>query len=178
MKIEILERGYKAKDKLRDLITKKLTRFEKYLDDDAAAKVVLSEIKGQYKLETTISSRGMYVRSEVESDNMYANIDLCLAKLERQIVKYSQKLTSKRRDIDPSLLLFFDEVPEFKKPVIAKRKSYELEPMTEAEALEQIELIGNDFYVFFNKKTNSVCVLYKRVGAESEYGIIETKVTD
>jgi putative sigma-54 modulation protein len=109
---------------------------------------------------------------------MYANIDLCLAKLERQIVKYSQKLTSKRRDIDPSLLLFFDEVPEFKKPVIAKRKSYELVPMTEAEALEQIELIGNDFYVFFNKKTNSVCVLYKRVGAESEYGIIETKVTD
>ena len=91
MKIEIVERNYKAREKLKDLLEKKLNRFEKYLDENAAAKVVLAENKGRFKTEITVSSSGMFVRSEVETDNMYVNIDLCLAKLERQIVKYSQK---------------------------------------------------------------------------------------
>jgi len=175
MKIEILERGYKAKEKFKDILTKKLSRFEKYLDDNASAKVVLSEVKGDYKLEVTIASKGMFVRSEVVSDNMYANIDLCLAKLERQIVKYSAKFVAKRRRIEPDLLMFFDEVPVFEKPKITRRKAYDLKPMTEEEAMEQIELIDNDFYVFLNVETNTVCVLYKRHGG-SEYGIIETNV--
>ena len=175
MKIEILERNYKAKDKLKDLLTKKLNRFEKYLDEGAQAKVVLSEIKGNFKTEITISCKNMFVRSEVETDNMYANIDLCLAKLERQIVKHSEKFLSKRRNVEPELLLFFDELPKFEEPKITKRKKYELEPMTEKEALEQAELVGNDFYIFMNKKTDSVCLLYKRHNSENEYGIIETE---
>ena len=176
MKIEILERGYKAKDKLKDLLEKKLNRFDKYLSEDANIKVVLSEVKGSFKTEVTIKSNGMFIRSEVESDNMYANIDLCMAKLERQIVKYSGKIAGRKRSIAPDLLLYFDELPTFKKPEIVKRKTYNLVPMTEKEALEQIELIGNDFYVFVNKKTGAVNVLYKRHGDEGEYGLIETDV--
>ncbi|MBQ8468643.1 MAG: ribosome-associated translation inhibitor RaiA [Clostridia bacterium] len=174
MKIDILERNYKAKDKLKDILAKKLARFEKYLDDNASAKVVLSEIKGDYKLEITVASKGMFVRSEVVSDNMYANIDLCLAKLERQIVKYSEKFVARRRKIEPELLMFFDEVPAFEKPKITRRKKYDLEPMTEEQAIEQLELVDNDFYVFLNKKTQTVCVLYRRHNSQSEYGIIET----
>ena len=176
MKIEIVERNYKAREKLKDLLTKKLNRFEKYLDSNASAKVVLAENKGRFKTEITVSSSGMFVRSEVETDNMYANVDLCLAKLERQIVKYSQKHLSKRRDIDPALLLFYDEVPDFDEPKITKRKNFELVPMTEDDALEQMELVGNDFYIFLNKVTNNVCVIYKRLNSNNEYGIIETTV--
>ena len=176
MKIEILERNYKAKDKFKDILTKKLGRFEKYLDENASAKIVLSEVKGDFKLEVTVASKGMFVRSEVVSDNMYANIDLCLAKLERQIVKYSEKFVARRRKIEPELLMFFDEVPSFEKPKITKRKKYELEPMSEEQAIEQIELVDNDFYVFLNKKTDTVCVLYRRHNSKSEFGIIETDV--
>lgn len=176
MKIEIVERNYKAREKLKDLLEKKLNRFEKYLEANASAKVVLAENNGRFKTEITVSSGSMFVRSEVETDNMYVNVDLCLAKLERQIVKYSQKHLSRRRDVDPALLLFFDEVPDFSEPKITKRKNFDLSPMTEEEALEQMELVGNDFYVFLNKKTNNVCIVYKRRNAENEYGIIETNV--
>ena len=175
MKIEIVERNYKAKDKFKEIITKKLNRFEKYLDKDASAKVVLSEQNGRNKLEVTIASKGKYIRSEVESDNMYANIDTNLAKLERQIVKYSAKQTARRNVIDPALLEFYDEIPQIIEPKITKRKKYELEPMTEKEAMELAELIDNDFYVFLNKKTNTVCVLYRRHNTQGEYGIIVTE---
>ena len=177
MKIEYLERNYKSRDKLKDLIEKKVNRFEKYLGDNATCKVVLSSRKaGIYKMEVTISAKGLFVRSEVESDNMYVNLDTCLSKIERQIVKHQDKLTDKRpaKAIDPADLLFFDELPEFTKPKITKRKKYDLFPMSEEEAIEQLELIGNDFYVFLNQATQNVNVIYKR--ADDDYGIIETSL--
>lgn len=177
MKIDILERNYKSKDKLKDLIEKKVDRFEKYLGKDATCKVVLSSRKDNvYKMEVTIQSKGLFVRSEVESDNMYANLDTCLAKIERQIVKHQDKLSSfKKVDlIDATDLLFFDELPTFKKPKITKRKKYDLYPMSEKEAIEQLELVGNSFYVFLNQASQKVNVVYLR--DDGDYGIIETNI--
>ncbi len=173
MKIDILERGYKVKDKLRSLIEKKLERMEKYLGKDASAKVVCSKVKEREKMEVTINASGLYVRSEVESDNMYANLDTCLAKIERQVVKYSDKLVDKKRNaIDLKDLLFYDELPVFKKPQITKRKQFELLPMTDAEAIEAMELLGNTFYVYLDKKSGQVKVAYAR--NDGDFGVIET----
>ena len=177
MKLDILERGYKAKDKLKELITKKVDRFEKYLGKEANCKVVLSSRnENAYKMEVTINAKGLFVRSEVESDNMYVNLDTCLAKIERQIVKHQDKLQDiKKIDLsDATNLLFFDEIPATKKPKITKRKSYNLYPMTEQEAVEQLELIGHDFYVFLNINTQQVNVIYLR--EDGDYGIIETNI--
>ena len=174
MKIEIVQRNYVAKDKLTDLINKKLSRFEKYLDDNASAKVVLSKAGNteRYKMEVTIRAVGVFVRSEVLSDNMYANLDTCLAKLERQIVRISDKAKSSVK-VDPSTLLFFDEVPEETHAQIVKRKEFELDELTEDEAIEQIEVLDNDFYIYKDRKTQLVCVLYKR--ADGDYGLIQTR---
>lgn len=177
MKIDILERGYNAKPKLKDLIEKKLEKFEKYLGKDASCKVVLSARKDvSYKMEVSIQSKGLFVRSEVESDNMYANIDTCLSKIERQIVKHQDKLSQFKKVnlIDAAELLFFDELPTFKKPKITKRKSYELYPMSEQQAIEQLDLVDHDFYVFLNEATQKVCVVYHR--ADGDYGLIETNL--
>ncbi len=183
MKIDILERGYKAKDKLKDLIEKKVNRFEKYVGEDASCKVVLSSRNdNSYKMEVTLTAKNLFVRSEVESDNMYVNIDTCLSKIERQIVKntgkyknkFSRDLTMPFEFIDPAELLFFDELPKFRKPVISKRKHYDLHPMSEAEAMEQLDLVDHDFYVFLNEKTQKVSVLYRR--GDEDYGVIETNI--
>ncbi len=174
MKIEIVERNYRAKDRLEDLIHKKIEKFSKYLSDGASAKVVLSSAKDRYKMEVSVTDKGLFVRSEVETDNMYANLDLCLSKIERQIVKHSEKLTEKNRSIDPLELMFFDELPEFHKPKISRRKHYDLVPMSEEEAMEQIELVGHDFYVFLNEATQKVNVIYART--DGDFGLIETEI--
>lgn len=175
MKIDILERGYKAKDKLRDLIEKKVNRFDKYVGEDANCKIVLSmRNENSYKMEVTLSAKNLFVRSEVESDNMYVNIDTCLSKIERQIVKHQDKLASKKIAFNPADLFFFDELPTFRKPVISKRKHYDLHPMSEEEAIEQLELVDHDFYVFLNEKTQKVNVLYRR--GDEDYGVIETNI--
>ena len=175
MKIEIVQRNYTAREKLVDLINKKLQRFEKYLSNAANAKIVLSRAGNQdkYKMEITIKDKNLFVRSEVQTDNMYANLDTCLAKIERQVVRVAGKYKDSIRNVDPKELLFFDEVPEEEPAKIVKRKIFELDSLTEEQAIDQIELIGNNFYVYRDKKTGQVNVLYKR--DDGNYGLIETK---
>ena len=143
MKIEIVQRNYTAREKLVDLINKKLQRFEKYLSNAANAKVVLSRAGNQdkYKMEITIKDKNLFVRSEVQTDNMYANLDTCLAKIERQVVRVAGKYKDSIKNVDPKELLFFDEIPEEEPVKIVKRKVFELDSLTEEQAMDQIELI-------------------------------------
>ena len=55
---------------------------------------------------------------------------------------------------------------------IVKRKSFEMKPMNEEEAILELELVGHDFYIYRDDKTNDINVLYKR--KDGNYGIIET----
>ena len=175
MKIEITQRNYVAKDKLLDLIEKKIQKFDKYLDSNANAKVVLTKSGSleRYKMEVTIKSRDLFVRSEVETDNMYANLDLCLAKIERQIVRISGKVKDAVKSVDPMDMLFYDAVPEIKPAAIVKRKDFELETLDEDNAIDKLELLGNDFYIYKDVQTGNVNVLYKR--EDGNYGLIKTK---
>ena len=175
MKIEIVQRNYVAKEKLTDLIDKKVQKFEKYLDANASAKVVLSKAGSleRYKMEITIKGRNIFVRSEVESDNMYANLDTCLSKIERQIVRIAGKAKDSVKAFDPQSLIFFDEVPEIEPAKVVKRKEFELDMLSEADAIDQLELLGNDFYIYKDADTGLVNVLYKR--EDGNYGLIKTK---
>ena len=174
MKIEITQRNYVAKEKLLDLIEKKIQKFEKYLGANANAKVVLSKAGSleRYKMEITIKARDLFVRSEVETDNMYANLDLCLAKIERQIVRISGKIKDAVK-VDPLDMLFYDEVPEIKPAAIVKRKEFELEVLSEDDAVDKLELLGNDFYIYKDVNDGNVNVLYKR--DDGNYGLIKTR---
>ena len=56
---------------------------------------------------------------------------------------------------------------------IVKRKTIEVKPMNEEEAIMQMELLGHNFYVYFDDASNNIQVVYKR--KEGHYGIIETE---
>lgn len=175
MKIEIVQRNYIAREKLIDLINKKLQRFEKYLSDAVIAKVVLSRAGNQdkYKMEITIKDKNLFVRSEVQSDNMYVNLDTCLAKIERQVVRAASKNKDSIKNVDPMDLLFFDDMPEIEPAKIVKTKDFELDILSEEQAIEQLELIGNDFYIYRDNQTGLVNVLYRR--DDGNYGLIKTR---
>lgn len=174
MKIEVIQKNYVAKEKLLDLLNKKLTKFEKYLSKSASAKVVLSKTGSldRFKLEITIKDDGIFVRSEVQSDNMYANLDTCLAKLERQIARLAGKSKDLIKTFDPAELLFFDELPEIAPAKIVKEKEFVLDQLTEDQAIDQLELLDNDFFIYRDAKTNDVNVIYKR--QDGNYGLIKT----
>ena len=107
--------------------------------------------------------------AEVYGKNMYELIDLALPKLEKQIIKHHAKIKDKKFKLKD---IATDEVktaePEKK---VVRSKAFELTPMTVEDAIEEMELVGHDFYVFLNRASGNVSVLYTR--HDGDYGLIE-----
>ena len=115
---------------------------------------------------------------EVTKADLYAAIDVVSDKLERQIRKNKTKLLSKKMKEKFSKELMYDaiDVLEDEKDEnlkIVKRKNVEVKPMSEEEAILQMELLEHQFYIFKDAETNKVAVVYKR--KEGNYGIIESE---
>ncbi len=175
MKIEITAKNYEVSQKLRDIIEKKVQRLDKYFEDDATAKVLCKQENNIFKIELNVRSKGLFYRSEVAGDNMYENIDLALPKVERQIVKYAEKFRDKfRKGTDfNNDFVYIEQAPEPKEDkTVVKKKTYELEPIGVEDAKMFLETLDNNFYVFLNRETNKVNVLYRRL--DGNFGLIET----
>lgn len=173
MKIEFIERNYDIGNRLKEIITKKINKLDRYFGDDATARVVCKLENKTYKLELTITNKGLLYRSEVTGENMYDNIDLALPKIERQIIKQADKRKDKFKvgAFDMPEFLFLNEKPEEKKKEIYKKKSFDLVPITVEDAKEFMEALDHKFYVFLNAETGLVNILYTR--GDGELGLIE-----
>ncbi|MFW5780837.1 MAG: ribosome hibernation-promoting factor, HPF/YfiA family [Bacillota bacterium] len=178
MRIEIATKNYKPNDHLKGLIEKKISRFDKYFDKEADIKVMLiasGQNYNRYTMEITLNSGSMRVRSEVTSDNMYDNIDIILPKIERQIVKYRKKFEAKLRKGAFREPYIYEESKSAEddqqvKGKIVKIKNFEIAMTTVENAVEEMELLEHNFYVFINEETAKVNVVYKR--NDGDYGLI------
>ncbi|MCL2234299.1 MAG: ribosome-associated translation inhibitor RaiA [Firmicutes bacterium] len=173
MKIEFLSKHYVLKDYMKDMVAKKIEKLDKFFEDDTTIKVLFKHANEVFTLELTIID-DIVMRSEVSSDDMAKNIDIALPKLEKQIIKHRKKLLSKSKKMrlkdESSFAPFVQSQPEEKKSGVVRKKNYELVPMTVEDAIEELELVGHSFYMFFNKSTRKVNVLYTR--ADGDYGLI------
>lgn len=175
MKIDIVERGgFTVSQRLERILNEKLSRLQKYFDDEVGVKVVCSKAQKQEKLEITVTSKGLLYRSEVTTDNMYNNIDIALPKLEKQIVRMNEKRKaikgkgSKQENFLP--FEFIEQAPEAL-PEVYKTKTFELDPMPVEEAKFAIERLGHDFFVFLNAETGKINIIYRR--KDGKFGLID-----
>lgn len=172
MRIEFISKNYVCSDKLKDIVTKKVSRLDKYFEDDTKVKILFKKSNDIETLELTISVDNGVLRAEVFSENMYNNIDLAIPKLEKQIIKHHTKIASKSKKFrEKEFVANFVPGEAEKNYSLVKSKSYQLTPMTVEDAIDELELVGHSFYVFNNKVTKNVNVLYKR--NDGDYGLIE-----
>ena len=180
--MEIFVRGDKIEvtKAIQEYANEKLGRIEKYIGDSGKvrATVVVSVKNHNQKVEVTIPLKSIILRAEETKDDLYAAIDVVTDKLERQIRKNKTKLQSKKIKEKFSKDLMYDAIATLEdddeeKNKIVKRKSVEVKPMSEEEAILQMELLEHQFYIFKDSETNKVAVVYKR--KEGDYGIIESE---
>ena len=172
MRITITGKNMDLTNGLKNQVTKKLSKLEKYFADDAEARVVLSKSKGKEKIEVTIPTKSGFIRAEDATDDFYASIDLVEESIERQIKKYKSKLVDTKQSAVPFSDLFIEEKAEGDEEIrIVKNKKFEIKPMDPEEACLQMELLGHNFFVFLNSQTEAVNVVYRR--NDKSYGLIE-----
>lgn len=170
MKYNIRGNKIEVTKAINDYIEEKLSKVDKYFDDDVEAKAVISAKGREQKVEVTIWSGKYNVRAEEANEDLYAAIDLVVEKLQRQLKKYKAKLNSKknvREEYVPEIEDYFEDEEQ----TIVRRKEVFLKPIDEEEAITQMELLGHSFFVFKNVDTDKINVVYKR--KDGDYGIIE-----
>jgi ribosome hibernation promoting factor len=179
VRLQVKAKNVDLSPAIKDYAQRKLGRLEKHLNDSARVELELAAERnpsiGQNQVaEATVWTKGPVLRAKESSHDMKASIDLLVDKLERQ----AQRLREKRRrghgrhgadTAGPAA------APDPGSPVVVKTKQFAVKPMSEEEAVLQLELIGHDFFVFQNAETNEVNVLYRR--RDGNYGLIEPQLS-
>ena len=178
--MEIIIRGDKLKitDSMHAYIEEKLGKLEKYLknSDEIRANVIVKVKNHEQRVEITIPLKTYIVRAEETKDDFYAAVDKALDTLERQIRKNKTRIMSKQgktnHDFDMSVIET-EKDTETEEKKIVKRKTVEVKPMDEEEAILQMELLGHQFYMYKDSNTNKTAVVYQR--NDGNYGVIESE---
>lgn len=177
MKFNIRGQKLEVTDAIRNYIEEKIGRLEKYFENPSELTAnVLIKVRGkQQVVEVTIPAPRLILRGEEAHDDLYASIDLVSDKIERQIRKNKTRMNSKKNKtrIDNFIIDFQVNQEEAEENKIVKRKTIDMKPMSEEEAILQMELVGHEFFVYKDSEKESICILYKR--KDNNYGIIETK---
>lgn len=177
MEINIRGEKIKVTDAMKKYIEEKLGKLDKYLknSDNTRANVIV-KVKGHEEtVEITIPLKSFILRSEETQEDFYAAVDKTIDKLERQIRKNKTRLMAKqpKQVYDFAFESIELENEEKENSKIIKRKTIEVKPMDEEEAILQMELLGHQFYMFKDATTGEAAVVYKR--NDGNYGIIEAE---
>ena len=173
MKITITGRNIELTPGIKDAVEERLGKLEKYFKPDTDVYVTLGVEKDRQKIEVTIPTKGHTIRAEEVSNDLYVSIDLVEETIEKQLLKYRNKLISKKLNAAANFKAeYIEEAEDDDEEVeIVRTKRYDLKPMYPEDACVQMELLGHDFFVFVNAETDQVNVVYKRKA--NTYGIIE-----
>jgi ribosome hibernation promoting factor len=179
MQFQVRGRNLEVSDAIRNYAEAKLGKLERQLKDPRVELELAVErnpsIAANHVAEATIWTKGPVLRAREASSDMRASIDQLVDKLERQVTRYKRKGRDRRRkaarasgpssDVTPMVA---DEEVE---PLIVKTKQFRVNPLTPEEAVEQLELVGHDFFVFRNADSGELNVVYRR--RDGDYGLIE-----
>ena len=190
MEVTVIGRKVTVTDALNDYAVEKIGNAMKVLSIDIPkAEVVLRVEKNRAVpciCEVTIRPKGHTIHVEEHEEDMYAAIDVAAAKVARQLRKYKTRVLDKKvraterivdyahEDAHPESELDLDRLmDELSEDEIVRRKETEFTPMTEEEALVQIDLLGHDFFAYTDRDTNLVHILYRR--EDGGYGLLTQK---
>ena len=187
MNLTIRAHNTREHDDLRDHAEKKLARLERYLPrvNDVTVEVEHEETRSaahRYAVQITVHASGAILRSEERAADPQTALDRAADVLGRQAQRHKKRLVGRHRTGDVRELApepepageiapeNDDEFDEYLLGKIVRVKHFEAKPMSQEEALAQMDLLGHDFFLFLDAASNEYALLYKR--RDGDYGLL------
>jgi len=185
MELIVKSRGGKVSERQQEYIKEKIGKLERYLDK--ISKVTVEVVEEQRRTEgnihraqvTLVGDHGILLRAEQRAADLYSAIDVVHDNLQRQIQRYKDKHWRRGKlrrqggeivEVAPATNNGVVAEVEERRPRIVRTKEFEVKPMFSDEAVEQMELLGHNFFVFRDAETGRINVLYRR--EDGNYGLI------
>ncbi|MEE9284123.1 MAG: ribosome-associated translation inhibitor RaiA [Dehalococcoidia bacterium] len=177
MEIHLVSRNLEVQQNVRDYVQKKIAKLERYFPQASSAQVELSlentrSAGDRAVVQVTLNCNGTLLRAQDRSADLFASIDTVSNALHRQLERYKAKLyrsENRRRKAAESLAP--PTVEDEESVRVVRRKQFPMKPMAPEEAIDEMELLGHDFFLFMNTETQQFNVVYRR--SAGDYGVIE-----
>lgn len=177
-------------DDLRDHAEKKLSRLDRYLPKlgDALVEVTREDTRAaahRFRVQVTVRSGDAILRAEERSADPQTALDLAVGVISHQAQRHGKRLRDRHRRGEAPIAAEEtparapqreqrgddDSVDEYIAGKVVRVKRIEAKPMSQEEALAQMDLLGHDFFLFLDSSSNEYALLYKR--NDGGYGLIE-----
>jgi putative sigma-54 modulation protein len=181
MDIKISARNLTIDEDVRGYAEKRINKLTRYLSNITMMHMELSEEKSKsrvssYVVQVTLNINGFLLRGVQKDDNLKSAIDAVTDVMERLIDKYKKRYTVNKSKVHESIRTIKDEsdvIDEVKVPVV-KRKRFIVKPMSTEQAIEQMDFLSHDFFLFVNDDDSSINVVYRR--KDGNYGLIQPEI--
>jgi putative sigma-54 modulation protein len=182
MDLQIIGQNVEILPTVRSYVEKKLDKLNRHLPNMNGIKVELTEQKtkspGQrYRAQVTLdTNNGTLLRAEERAENLLVAIDKVVPALDRQIERYKGKLYKKNKTGQTIRGVAPEETAgeTTEAPRVVRTKRFPVKLMSAEEAIDQMELLGHDFFLFHNAETKELNLLYRR--NDGNYSIIEPEM--
>ena len=174
MNIIYTSRKCTVRESLKEFTEKKLRKLDKFFSSDCTVYVLFTlEKETHCKAEITTEYKGIIFRAQEITDDFKNSVDSCVDMLIRQIRKHKTKLEKRLKDSSFSFGESYENTPEEETEII-RTKAVAVKPMSEEEAILQMNMLGHDFYIFREDADEGIKVVYRR--KDGGYGILEPEI--
>ena len=170
MNVNVKGRNVDVSPALKEYVEKKISKVVKQFKSVDEEVAVLKVAKGDHTVEITVPAKGIILRAQETTKDMYSSIDLVCEKIERQIHKYKTRLAKRKYANFAEAPVIDEAAVEEDDLTIIKNKKFVMHPMTAEEAIVQMNLLGHDFFVFFDPDEGVTSVVYRR--KDGKYGLL------
>jgi putative sigma-54 modulation protein len=187
---QIRSNNFQVSDELRDFATRRLQKLQRRIDRIVDAKL---ELKKRHQrtggdvvtAQLTIQSGRHLLRAEEHDHDPLKAVDLVVDTMDRQIRKFHDRRTDRKGRpptaiavngvTEPELDDVESEIDDDPESPIVRTKRFSIKPMDAEEAIEQMELLGHDFFLFHNAAEAQFNVVYRR--RDGTYGLLAPETT-
>ncbi|MGB3765340.1 MAG: ribosome-associated translation inhibitor RaiA [Phormidesmis sp.] len=197
MKLVIQGKNIELTDAIRSYVTQKIEKATAHFNTSIHKVDVNLSVENNPRIgpkqstEVTLYLDNAVVRAEESRESLYASIDVVTDKITRQLRKYKAKRLQKDHtsvrsinvdaaintpDIAPEKLSDISEVMSHQPALpedVVRTKYFAMPPMTVAQAQENLDLVGHDFYMFRNAESGEINVIYER--NHKGYGLLQPR---
>lgn len=195
MDILVTGRHCQINDDFREKVTKRLLAVEKFKDRIIRIEVQVSLIAHSRpeqgtKVEITLVGKGPAIRAEGQADEKLSAFDIAFDRLKTQLRRAADRrkkhrgLRSSQDFVELTNILppepATEKKPETKNiagievqgdgPLVVREKVFKSAPLSLAQALDEMELVGHDFFLYVDEETRQPSVVYRRKAYD--YGVI------
>jgi putative sigma-54 modulation protein len=182
VKVVLHDRTDGLGQEVRENAERKLARLARHFGKVADAEVDFSEERKRSGLATIVCRINIHMdgrRTPVLSAHergadALSALDLALDKIDRQVVKYKEKITHRKKPLSPVRVPQQDDGEESRSPE-PERIRLKLRPMTVSEAVTELEADGQPFYVFLDENSGAIQIVARR--SDGSMALIEPIVT-